>query len=239
MVMKRPAGFTLIELAIILVIVGLLAGGLLLPLTTQLDMAKFQETHKLLNQARESLVNYALLNGRLPCPAIDAVEGIENSTLCDEEGYLPWATLVTNSFDAWGQPLRYRVDAKYVTTLPNPPTTTKQLAVRDYDGNDLVTTDIVAVVLSYGKNGHLAGLTADTWENIFIPKAYAEPTTSTAVGKIYYTQGTLAQKNSDDAITWITQDSLVGRLVIAGKLQIKTNTALPTTTIPCGERSCP
>jgi len=234
MIMKHLSGFTLIELAIILVIVGLLAGGLLLPLTTQLDIAKFQETNKILNQVRESLINYALLNNYLPCPATDQETGSAISPPCNIEGFLPWANLGIGRYDAWGQPIRYRVDANYVSHIPNPPVTTNQLAVRDADGSDLVTSHVVAIIFSYGKNGHLADSSVKTWGDVLFPRAFAEPSTT----KIYYTQGTFTQKDSDDTVVWLTQDSLVGRLVIAGKLQIKPEITTGTTPSPCRERSC-
>lgn len=66
---NRTQGFTLAELAVVLAIVGLLLGGLLMPLTAQYDLRRRQETEKSLADIREALIGFAAINGRLPCPA--------------------------------------------------------------------------------------------------------------------------------------------------------------------------
>ena len=68
-VSHRPSGFTLIELAMVLFIVSLLIGGLLMPLTAQNEIRGRQETDKALANIREALIGFAVVNGRLPCPA--------------------------------------------------------------------------------------------------------------------------------------------------------------------------
>lgn len=62
-------GFTLAELAVVLVIIGLLLGGLMAPLTTQTDIRSRADTVKTLADIREALIGFAIINGRLPCPA--------------------------------------------------------------------------------------------------------------------------------------------------------------------------
>lgn len=65
----RQSGFTLMELAVVLMIVGLLLGGLLIPLSSQQDLQGRQATEKALADIREALIGFAVINGRLPCPA--------------------------------------------------------------------------------------------------------------------------------------------------------------------------
>lgn len=65
----HQSGFTIMELAIVLVIVALLLGGLLLPLSSQQDLQGRQATEKALTDIREALIGFAVINGRLPCPA--------------------------------------------------------------------------------------------------------------------------------------------------------------------------
>lgn len=62
-------GFTLMELTVVLVIVGLLLGGLLVPLSAQRDVDFAKATDKSLADIREALIGFAVINGRLPCPA--------------------------------------------------------------------------------------------------------------------------------------------------------------------------
>jgi len=68
-VSHRPSGFTLIELAMVLFIVSLLIGGMLMPLSAQNEIRGRQETDKALANIREALIGFAVVNGRLPCPA--------------------------------------------------------------------------------------------------------------------------------------------------------------------------
>lgn len=65
----RHAGFTLTELAIVLFIVSLLIGGMLVPLSAQMEVRGRQETEHALSNIREALIGFAVVNGRLPCPA--------------------------------------------------------------------------------------------------------------------------------------------------------------------------
>jgi len=65
---KINAGFTLIELAMVLFIVALILGGVLTPLSTRLEQANRKAAEETMKEIRESLVGYALVNGHLPCP---------------------------------------------------------------------------------------------------------------------------------------------------------------------------
>ncbi len=62
-------GFSLIELAIVLVVVALLIGGLLVPLSMQIEQQRIRDTQKTLEEIKEALVGFAIANGRLPRPA--------------------------------------------------------------------------------------------------------------------------------------------------------------------------
>lgn len=65
----RRGGFTLTELAIVLFIVSLLIGGMLVPLSAQMEVRGRQETDHALANIRDALTGFAVVNGRLPCPA--------------------------------------------------------------------------------------------------------------------------------------------------------------------------
>jgi prepilin-type N-terminal cleavage/methylation domain-containing protein len=67
--MRRAGGFTLTELAVVLAIVGLLLGSLMYTLSAQTEQRNFEDTRRRLDQARELILAYALVKGRLPCPA--------------------------------------------------------------------------------------------------------------------------------------------------------------------------
>jgi prepilin-type N-terminal cleavage/methylation domain-containing protein len=65
--MKQTRGFTLIEMAIVLVIVTILIGGLVMPLSAQIQARRIAETQKTLAEAREAIVGYAMSNTTSPC----------------------------------------------------------------------------------------------------------------------------------------------------------------------------
>ncbi|QDX81166.1 hypothetical protein B9N43_07885 [Denitratisoma sp. DHT3] len=131
-------GFTLVELAVALTIVGLLLGGLLLPLSLQQDLRATRETATTMDTMIESLIGFALVHGRLPCPDTD-LDGLENcaatvtdaanfptSGLCTRtagsctgtacEGGFPFATLGLKAADSWGSRFRYRVSSDFLAT---------------------------------------------------------------------------------------------------------------------------
>ncbi len=66
--LKPMYGFTLVELAMVLFIVGLLLGGMLVPLSTRLEQQNRETTNTSLNEIKEVLLGYAVINGKLPCP---------------------------------------------------------------------------------------------------------------------------------------------------------------------------
>jgi len=129
--LRRPvAGFTLTELAVVLLIVGLLLGGLLHTLSVQVEQRNRDDTRRQLEEARDLLIAFALVNGRLPCPAAPNATGDESPPgggTCTNSynGFLPGraigATPVDSSgyaLDAWGNRIRYAVSATTWGTTP-------------------------------------------------------------------------------------------------------------------------
>ena len=123
-------GFTLVELAIVLLIVGLVLGGLLVPLAQQVQSRRISETEAVMRDIKESLFGFAIANGRLPCPATVATNGLENrrnnvvavgpiDPVGDGcrggtySGFVPWATLGVLETDAWGNRFGYRVTNEF------------------------------------------------------------------------------------------------------------------------------
>jgi len=122
---SRHGGFSLVELAIVLVVAALLASSLLTPLAAQNESRRIAETKRSLNEVRDALLGFAIAFGRLPCPAKSAATGIEaggSTTAClsggsgAAGGYVPAITLGLAPsddqgylLDAWGGRLRYAV----------------------------------------------------------------------------------------------------------------------------------
>jgi prepilin-type N-terminal cleavage/methylation domain-containing protein len=117
----RQGAFTLIEMAVVLAIIGLLLGSLMYTLSAQTEQRARGETQRTLEQAREAILGYAVANGRLPCPASAASMGVESPAGggdCSNyyDGFLPAVTLGFQpvdaqgfALDAWNNRIRYAV----------------------------------------------------------------------------------------------------------------------------------
>ncbi len=134
----KNKGFTLTEVAMVLVVVAVLVGGLMGPMFRYIDQQRFTATQAQLTNVREALVAYAAANGRLPCPAyhtaatnsggievIGAANGCGSATMPLGTvanntgawvGFVPARTLGLSPLDqdgflldAWGNRLRYAV----------------------------------------------------------------------------------------------------------------------------------
>ena len=125
----RQRGFSLLEMAVVLVIVGLLLGGLLGNLGTLQARQREERTQRQLDEIREALIMFAVVNRRLPCPAAPATAdsvagaGLERApTLLGctggAVGVLPWATLGLPQTDAWGRRFTYRVTPALARIAP-------------------------------------------------------------------------------------------------------------------------
>lgn len=127
-------GFSLVEMAVVLVVFALMLGGLLMITGTQIATERTKNTQRMLAEARQALLGFAAVNGRLPCPAApnapagSAAAGVERAptaTGCTggQAGVLPWATLGLPETDAWGRRISYRVSALHSrTVMLRPPT---------------------------------------------------------------------------------------------------------------------
>jgi type II secretory pathway pseudopilin PulG len=69
--LKRGAvgGFSLVELAVVMAIVAFLLGSLMYTLSAQTEQRSFEDMRRRLDQARELLLAFSIVKGRLPCPA--------------------------------------------------------------------------------------------------------------------------------------------------------------------------
>lgn len=108
------AGFTILEHAVSLTVVALVLGSILVPLQTQLESRKIDETKRMLDLAQELLLGFATANGYFPCPADAASNGQEargtnhaTGSCPVTHGFLPAALLGFRPTDAQG----YAIDA--------------------------------------------------------------------------------------------------------------------------------
>lgn len=218
-------GFTLIELTIVMVIIALLLGGLLLPLSAQQDIRQQSDTEKQLNEIRDALIGYAQINGHLPFPAVSFDNGTEsNPATCAGPlyGFIPWSALGVRPADTWGRLIRYRVSCNF-TKIKIPVTTasTAELTVQNLTN----ANDVVFVILSHGKNGY-HGTSPD---NAVLPggannpdedtnaEALSDPAKKVFVSRTA-TPETAPGGGFDDLVVWVPRTLLINRLVAAGKI---------------------
>ena len=265
--MRQQKGFSLLELAIGLVIVATLLSALLVPLATQMDQRRVSDTQELLEQARDALIGFAIAQGRLPCPAAapSSVAATEKGREVFKDqnlgecrvfnGWLPAVTLGLVPIDSDGyQPdafggaqnrIRYAVARAVATsdptsTLKNHFLLTSVLgmnkALSDLktastpnavlggtnflsicstnspsctDETKLANGSAVAVIYSVGRNG--AGIlrpqSADENANLDDDSLFVSRVQSEQSGNPF-----------DDLVLWVSVNSLINRLAMAGKL---------------------
>lgn len=216
-------GFSLVEMAIVLAIVGLLLGGLLPTISSQVEQQRRSETRKQMDEIKEALIGYAIINGTLPCPATTTDPANANYGLADatcppvgatSDGYLPWKTLSVPETDAWGSKRssvsspwtgywRYRVDRNFSTSFTlNTGFSTDALSIVDNNGNAITSTTErpIAIIFSIGPNATADGQNASYEATSGIYRSDAPTPTF------------------DDMTIWISRPQLFNRMVMAGKL---------------------
>lgn len=112
-------------------IVGLLLSSVMYTFSARVDQQNRNETQRRLDDARELLLSYAVVNKRLPCPATAAASSGDEAPVggvaCTSHygGFLPARAIgfqPTDSagyaLDAWGNRIRYAVSATTWGTTP-------------------------------------------------------------------------------------------------------------------------
>lgn len=229
-------GFTLTELAIVLVIVALMIGGMLVSLSSARDLAGEKETQKQLAVINDALIGFMAAQQRLPCPAAPGTTGVESPAggACTHPytGFVPAITLGITpanaqgyAIDAWGNPLRYAV----TTANANAFTTAGGLKAAWATNPAAIAPDLFVCSTA-------AHVTANDCPA-------AERLTETAVAIIFSTgrnggeapTGADELANSttsndkvfviaapgpafDDLLVWLSPNTLYGRLIAAGRL---------------------
>lgn len=245
------SGFTLVEMAMVLMIIGLLLGGLVPTISSQMEQQRLIETRKQLEGIQQALIGYAIINDRLPCPAIATSNGVENFASggsstngdCSDfyDGFVPAATLGISGgdstgrvLDSWGNPIRYAVTKWSPSGNPFVFTKTGGMSATGISGlnsgsftyllvcssaNGIVTSPpscgstgsisltpapgVPALIFSTGGNGQ-NGNSADELANL-------------ADDRVFISHEPM-QDGFDDIMLWLSPNTLVNRLVAAGKL---------------------
>lgn len=233
--LKENTGFTLVEMAITLVIVGLLLGGMILPLLTLQEQTTFSESRQKLGEIRETMIGYGMSHGYLPCPAVSSSNGAEdriasgvNAGKCNKRvGFLPWAELGFQKLDSWGHLYRYSVSASFSDSAVKISLASLgdiTVVARDTNGATSNIQNIPVVVASYGNSPSWAYQDDGTQiANTSTTNSDEVVNGSDVAGTSFYTRDVTKNTAStggefDDLVVWIPANLYVNRMVSAGQL---------------------
>ncbi|MDT8452256.1 MAG: type II secretion system protein [Gammaproteobacteria bacterium] len=233
-------GFTLVELAIVLVIIGVLLGSFIGSLASRIEKTQYDETRKELNDIKAALIAYAFTFGVLPCP--DDPTDIDSDGLSDgngekepactgagESGSLPWVTLGMGATDSWGNRYEYWAKSNFSNTASPFDLATSangKIRTRSNDGTStpLLANNIVAVIYSRGKNG-LGAVGSDSAFKSAVPlTGHTDEKENEDGDKFFvsrsptYGDDTTALEAFDDIVIWISEYELKAKMVETGKL---------------------
>ncbi len=241
----RPTlGFTLVELAVVLLVVTLLLGSILVPLATQVEQRKTAEAQRLLEDTREAIIGFAMINGRLPRPATSATDGQELSATCASlpnpskdavancTGFVPWTTLGVPRLDPWGKQLRYSVSPSFADnafTFSTPMTNHKRVCPSSTSCTTPVVSGVPAVILSHatenfgfrddgGEFGNSSATNTDESANDSKFKCTTSANCNDFVSRTISKNTAAAGGEFDDLVIWVSNPLLFNRMVAAGRL---------------------
>ena len=214
MIRHWQRGFSLVELSIVLVIIGTLAGSLVVPLSTSVRQARFKQTHVQLQLIRDAMHGYLASFGSLPCPVNESVGGDEDASVaCDSTfGYVPATALgvmgerASNGalLDSWGRPIHYAISAVSEDILNADLQLCRTASINACPQRDLIANQIVWVVYSLGEQGGSEGIQIENQDNdnVFAVSGYS----------------ILAENPFDDMVVWASRSELVYLLLKANWL---------------------
>lgn len=244
--MRRTHGFTLVELAVVMAIVGLLLGSMMMTFSARVDQQNRTDAQRMLEDARELLLAFALVNGRLPCPATTTSSGDEapsggGTCTTNYSGFLPARAIGYQSTDSsgyaldpWGNRIRYAVSSTTWSTSAR--YTQQHVSTNTAVAWSITQTPADLVVCSYSP----ATVTSTSCDaNTSVTNASTVVAVVFSTGKNGATGGTglnearnldgnalfvnrppdptgAAGGEFDDLMVWIPVGVLYGRLITAG-----------------------
>jgi prepilin-type N-terminal cleavage/methylation domain-containing protein len=220
---KNQDGFTLLEIAVVMVIIGLLAGGGISLMKVLTERKARNESAEYLQKVRSTLVGYTENNGRLPW-ADNNGDGVEDngSTL----GGLPFLTLQITPVDAYRRVLRYEVNAQLATSravtcaalqagLAGRP------AMVDADGSP-VSFPVAFVLVSAGP------MDADSNNNVFDDVNTGTHQGNNANGNPNYLRSPPLERTFDDLTAYMGGNELFTNVCEYLNLAVNNNTTTTT-----------
>lgn len=240
----RARGFTLVELAVVTAIIGLLMVSVVFTLGARVDQQNRQDTQRSLDSAKEFLLAFAIANARLPCPATATSNGEESPVgggTCTSpyQGFLPGKTLGFQptdqagfAVDAWGNRIRYAIaqTSKPVATAPY---TTAHTAVAPWSLSRMPTdltlcsdtasaTACTSAAATLVSQNTVVAIVFSTGKNGTAGTAGTNESRNLDNNGLFVSRppdpSTAAGGEFDDMVAWIPVTVLYNRMVAAGVL---------------------
>lgn len=234
---RRMRGFSLIEMAVVMVVLGLALGGLLGPLSQQMESSDRKQAQAQLKTIKEALIGHAMTEGRLPCPDTDGDGQEDTQTVSGQQvcirsyGRLPFHALAVGREDPWNQAYAYYVTADFADDDESTPSCSVapsgvsfalcaagDLEVLDNAGN-AIAEQLPAIILSHGKT-RLENAASNTARSIMEARNFNpnQHTDGTADSKRQQLFSEKAGFEFDDIIEWVPHSVLKAKMVSAGRL---------------------
>lgn len=238
----NTSGFTLVEMAMVMVIVALMLGGLMMSLSQTTENTRRSDAKAQMEGILDALYGYAQANGRLPCPATPVSNGAElpvGGGVCSRQyGFVPSATLglsgAVNSdgllLDPWSTPYRYSVTIANASAFTKTgaggmqATTMVILApdlrvCREAACTNPISATLPVVIVSTGKNW-AAFTSADEVANAGEATVGGGPSGAVyrMAGNRDFVSAGYHEANFDDLISWLSPHILYTKMIAAGKL---------------------
>jgi prepilin-type N-terminal cleavage/methylation domain-containing protein len=240
---RRQSGFSLIELAVVLMIVGTLMSGILMGVSNATESGRRTQALNQLREIESALYGFAQANGYLPCPttATSANPGhadpVGGGVCTQAHGFVPAATLgmfgQVNAdgllLDPWQNPYRYSVATQ--AYLGNQSFTSSLGLKALFDNGALNSTNMLrlcdnagcssGVIMADNVPALVYSMGAD-W-GTFSSAAELENAGATVAGYAMaddadFVSTGYAEDIFDDQLVWISPYVLFNKMISAGKL---------------------
>ncbi|MBF0328015.1 MAG: prepilin-type N-terminal cleavage/methylation domain-containing protein [Nitrospirae bacterium] len=214
---RNTKGFTLIELSMVLIIIGIILGLGLGVLGPTLKGAKVKQAEGYIDSAIESVVSFGMTTKRLPSTGAE------------------FTSLIRNPNDPWGNSLYYIYDNDTATAgsggICGRRTTSVTLQINDVIKGNRTITDVAFIIFSSGANFNIQTGTPTGWGTQDVRAA--SPQTVTIYSPLENPNTTVngsagSADPYDDIVKWVTLSELRTQIGCQGAPLQMINNEMPS-----------